>query len=193
MDVTHKRITQMLLSYGKGLALFILSGITIHTFIMFLDYNLVSAPIHFNLHADFIGSVFSVPMVPMMLVYGSLCLLTYLLWDRAKKSLLLVQQKEFQKKRLELLFLSMQRVTGLLAEHIAVYNAEVLGWIKSRKAKGNRVSEKVERPARNIALALHSLSESAFVLPYTEHIPENTKDLERILSKKLDNILNSKE
>jgi len=193
MDATPKRVTHMLLGSGKGIALFMLSGITIHTLTMFLDYFLVSTPFQLSLRTDFVQSVFAFPMVPMMLVYGSLSLLIHFFWDRAKKSIMLVQEKEFQKKRLELVFLTMQRVTGLLVEHIAVSNSEVLGWIESRKAKGNRVSEKVEKPTRNIARALHSLSESAFVLPYTDQPPINTKDFEKILSKKLDKIMNPRD
>lgn len=180
----YKQSNHIILRAGKGIALFILGGITIHTFTMFLDFFLVSESFHLNLHTNFIGSVFSIPMIPMMFVYGSLCLLIYYLWDRSRKSLLLVQQKEIQKERMELVFLSLQRITGLLAEHIATYNSEILGWIEFRKARGNLVSERVEKPTRNIAHALKSLSEFSFLFPYTGNIPENIEEIEKIISNK---------
>lgn len=193
MDARYKQINHIILRAGKGIVLFILGGIAIHTFTMFFDYFLVSEPFHLNLHTNFIGSVFSVPMVPMMFVYGTLCLLIYFLWDRAKRYLFLVQQKEIQKENLELVFLTMQRITGLLAEHITIYNSEVLSWIKSKKARGHLVSERVEKPTQNIARALESLSELSFLLPYTDNNPENSEDIEKILSHKLDIIMNPKE
>lgn len=193
MDARYKQINHIILRAVKGIVLFILGGIAIHTFTMFFDYFLVSEPFHLNLHTNFIGSVFSVPMVPMMFVYGTLCLLIYFLWDRAKRYLFLVQQKEIQKENLELVFLTMQRITGLLAEHITIYNSEVLRWIKSKKARGHLVSERVEKPTQNIARALESLSELSFLLPYTDNNPENSEDIEKILSHKLDIIMNPKE
>jgi len=192
MNVRYKQVNHIILRGGKGVVLFILGGITIHTFTMFIDYFIVSESFHLNLHTNFIGSIFSVPMVPMMLVYGALCLLIYYLWERAKKYLFLVQQKEIQKENMELVFLTMQRITGMLAEHITVYNSEVLRWIKSKKARGHIVSGRIEKPTQNIARALESLSELSFLIPYTDNIPENTEDIEKILSKKLNIIMNSK-
>jgi hypothetical protein len=107
--------------------------------------------------------------------------------------MLLVQKKEIQREKVELVFQSLQHITGLLAEHIAVYNAEIMGWIEYRKVKGYAVSKKVEKPAKNIARALESLSKLSFILPYTGNIPENTGDIEKMLNSKLDIIMNSKE
>ena len=189
----HKRIKFIILKAGRSIAFFILSGIAIHTFTMLLDYVLVSEPFHIYLHSNFIGSVFSAPMIPMILVYGILCLLIYYLWDRAKKSLLLVQQKEIQKESLELVFLTLQRITGLLAEHIAIYNSEILDWIEFRKARGNLISKRVEIPTRNISRALGALSEFSFLFPYMDNIPENIEEIEKIISNKLDIILDPNE
>jgi hypothetical protein len=160
---------------------------------MFFDYFLVSESFHLNLHTNFIGSVFSVPMIPMIFVYGTSFLTIHFLWNRTKKALLLVQQREIQREKVEAVFQSMQQLTGLLAEHIAVYNAEIMGWIEYRKVNGHVVSEKVEKPAKNIARALESLSKLSFILPYTDNIPENTEDIKKTLNSKLDIIMNSKE
>jgi len=195
MDVMYKQVNHVILGAGKGIALFILGGIAIHAFTMFFDYFLVSKPFHLNLHTNFIGSIFSTPMIPMIFVYGTSLLTIHFLWSRTKKALLLVQEKEIQKEKIELVFQSLQHITGLLAEHIGVYNAEIMGWVEFKKARGHLVSERVEKPTRNIARALQSLSKLSFLLPYTDtdNIPEKTEDIEKILSNKLDIIMNSKE
>ena len=79
----------------------------------------------------------------------------------------------------------MQRLTGILAEHIASQNTKIMNWIEIRKREGRPVSEKLENPNRKIGEALQSLSEISFVTPYTESRPKNASDIECILQNKL--------
>jgi len=79
----------------------------------------------------------------------------------------------------------MQRITAILAEHIATHNSEIMSWVESRKRLNHPVSEKVEKPCRKIAMALESLSEISFVFPYTEKCPGKVGDIEIILRGKL--------
>ena len=171
---------------GKAIALFMIGGVFIHTLTMFLDYYLVSESLHLNLRKNFVDSIFSKPMIPMMVVYGLLLLVINFLWDKKKKSSLLAHKREVQIEKTELVLKSMQRMTGMLAEHIASHNAEIMHWVESRKIRGQTVSQKVEKPAKMIAGALQSLSEIAFILPYTENRPNNVDDIEKVLQSKLD-------
>lgn len=193
MSFYHKEFIHIILQVGKSVILFIIGGMVVHTLIMLFDYFLVPEPLYLNLRKNFTSSIFSTPMIPMIFVYGISFLTIHFLWSRTKKALLLVQKKEIQREKVELVFQSLQHITGLLAEHIAVYNAEIMGWIEYRKVKGYAVSKKVEKPAKNIARALESLSKLSFILPYTGNIPENTGDIEKMLNSKLDIIMNSKE
>jgi hypothetical protein len=193
MSFYDKEFIHIILQVGKSVILFIIGGIVIHTLIMLFDYFLVPEPLYLDLRKNFTGSIFSTPMIPMIFVYGASFLTIHFLWSRTKKAMLLVQKKEIQREKVELVFQSLQHITGLLAEHIAVYNAEIMGWIEYRKVKGYAVSKKVEKPAKNIARALESLSKLSFILPYTGNIPENTGDIEKMLNSKLDIIMNSKE
>lgn len=193
MNFYHKEFIHIILQVGKSVILFIIGGMVIHTLIMLFDYFLVPEPLYLDLRKNFTSSIFSTPMIPMIFVYGISFLTIHFLWSRTKKALLLVQKKEIQREKVELVFQSLQHITGLLAEHIAVYNAEIMGWIEYRKVKGYVVSKKVENPAKNIARALESLSKLSFILPYTGNIPENTGDIEKMLNSKLDIIMNSKE
>ena len=79
----------------------------------------------------------------------------------------------------------MQRITGMLAEHIAVHNAKIMVWVESRKRNGGRVSDNVDKSSKKIAHSLQSLSKISFIYPYTENRPENLADIEKMLQAKL--------
>jgi hypothetical protein len=124
-------------------------------------------------------------MVPMIIAYGLLSLLIYMLWEKKKRALLLAREKTIQKEKVDAVLKSMQHMTGLLAEHIARQNAEILSWVELRNERGKMVSEKVEVPSKKIAGALQALSEASFVVPFTESRPENTEEIVGILESRL--------
>lgn len=100
----------------------------------------------------------------------------------------MAREKEIQREKVEAVLKSMQTMTGILAEHIATYNAEIMRWIEFRKRQGHQVSKKVENPNKKIADVLQSLSEISFVWPYTENRPKNIGDIEKIVQSKLGQI-----
>lgn len=185
MKFTKKNIVVFVSYFGKCTVAFIVGGIAIHLFVMFLDYLLMSQPVYVNLHENFIGSALSVPMFAMMVAYGLLSLAMFILWLKKKKAVLLIHEKEIQSEKAKAVLKVMQRITGMLAEHIAVHNAEIMGWVEFRKRQGNSVSDKVEQSSKNIADALLSLSEISFVAPYTKSRPEDIDDFEKLLKSRL--------
>ena len=170
---------------GKLVIAFISGGILIHVLIMFLDYSFMTRPLYLNLHENFVGSIFSGPMIPMMVAYGLFTIGIYFLWGKMKKAILLARQKELQSEKVGDVLKSMQHITGMLAEHIATQNSQILGWIASQQTQGRTVSEKVQNASEKIAKALQSLSEVSFVFPYTENRPKDVGDLESLLKGKL--------
>ncbi len=86
----------------------------------------------------------------------------------------------------------MQRLTGILAEHIASQNSEIMSWIEYRKRLGHPVPTKVENPSQQIAKAIHSMSELTFIAPYTDNSPNNPREFEKILIYKLSNSTDAK-
>jgi hypothetical protein len=170
---------------GKLVIAFISGGILIHLLIMFLDYSFMTRPLYLNLHENFVGSIFSGPMIPMMAAYGLFTLGIYFLWGKMKKAILLAHQKELQSEKVGDVLKSMQHITGMLAEHIATQNSQILGWIASQQTQGRTVSEKVQNASEKIAKALQSLSEVSFVFPYTENRPKEVGDIESLLKDKL--------
>jgi len=176
---------QLFLVLFKPIAVFMIGSIGMHLFVMFLDYFLLTRPVYLNLRENFFDSIFSGAMLPMLWAYGLLSIITYFMWARMKKALLRARAEEIKSEKVEAVLNSMQRITGMLAEHIATHNAEIMNWVEFRKMNGRPVSAKIERPCIKIANALHSLSEISFVFPYTKNRPDNVNDIEKILQDKL--------
>jgi len=121
----------------------------------------------------------------MVGVYGLLSLGIYFLWLKTKKAVLIVREKEFQKENAEAVLKSIQRLTGIMVENIASQNSEIMSWVEFRKKQGRPVSQIVETSNKNIATALHSLSELSFIYPYAKASPRNIYDIEKELQNKL--------
>lgn len=185
MKSQNRTPAHLAFSLGKLVIALIAGGILVHLLIMFLDYYLMSWPLYLNLHANFVGSIFSAPMIPMIATYGLFSVATYFLWEKMKKAVLLAREKEIQSEKVGSVLKSMQHMTGMLAEHIATQNSQILNWIELQKAQGRTVSEKVQQPSEKIAETLQSLSEVSFVFPYTENRPKDVGDIESLLKGKL--------
>ena len=173
---------------SKAIIAFLVGGIAVHFVVMSLDYFLMAKPLFLDLRANFAGSVFSMLMFPMITAYGLLSLSTYFLWEKKKKAFLLAREANIQKEKVDAVLKSMQRLTGLLAEHIALQNSEVLNWIELRNKRGQTVSDKIEKPSKKIAEVLQALSETSFIVPFTESPPADIGELVDILKVKLNQV-----
>ena len=91
---------------GKSVVVFIIGGVVMHTVVMIFDYFLISEPMYINLRQNFVSSIFSTHMLPMVAVYGTSVLLIYSLWMRVNKAIQLVQQKELQREKVKIKFTS---------------------------------------------------------------------------------------
>lgn len=185
MILSNNKTVDLVLDLLKAGAVFILGGLVIHLLVMFIDYYLLLKPFNLGSNTDLKATIFSAEMIPMMVAYGTLSLIIFFLWRRKKKALLLAYEREVKNEKIQAVFKSMQRLTGILAEHIAFYNTEIMKWVESRKRNGGRVSDQVEKSSEKIAQSLQSLSKISFVYPYTEKRPENLADIEKILQAKL--------
>ncbi len=171
---------------GKAVLSVILGGLLIHFITILVDNLLISHPIYLDLEQNFWGSVFSVSMLPMMGAYIIFLLVIYSVWIRWKKAILIGQIETSRKREVELVFASMQRLTGILAEKISTHNADIIKWIESRKALGKPVSNKVKVPTFKISEALGALTEISFISPYTDKRPQDVKEIEILLNEKLE-------
>jgi hypothetical protein len=188
MRFQQQQIIPMSLRLGKAIISFFVGGAIIHTITMLLDHYLINESFHLNWQDNFLSNVFSFSMTPMMVIYGISTLSMYVIWDRRTKAVLLANSIKVQSEKTDAVLKSMQSLTGIMAEHIAVRNAEIMNWIESRKKKGQQVSQKVEKPVCEIANALQSLSAVSFVIPYTDDRPKDVNHIEKLLRSKLDEI-----
>lgn len=85
--------------------------------------------------------------------------------------MLVVREKELQKEKAEAVLKSMQRLTGIMAEHIASQNSKIMSWIEYRKRLGHPVPTKVENPSKQIAKALQAMSKLTFITPLYRQSP----------------------
>ena len=171
---------------GKAILSVILGGLLIHFIIMLVDYLLVSHLIYLDLEQNFWGSLFSDSMLPMMGTYILLLLAIYSVWIRWKKAIFIGQIEASKKREVELVFASMQRLTGILAEKISSHNVDIIKWIESRKTMGKPVSKKIKDPTFKISEVLGALTEISFITPYTDKCPQNIKEIERLLNAKFE-------
>jgi len=169
----------------KAIIAFLVGGIAVHFVVMLLDYFLMVKPLFLDLRTNFTDSVISTMMLPMIAAYGLLASTIYLLWEKKKRALLLAREANTQKEKVDAVLKSMQRITGLMAEHIAMQNSQVLGWIELRNKKGQTVSDKIEKPSKQIAKALQALSETSFIVPFSQRPPADISELVDILKGKL--------
>jgi len=185
MKFQQNRILHLFPKFFKGMGAFIIGSIGAHLIVMLLDYSLLTQPVYLNLRQNFVSSIFSYAMLPMIGVYGLFSIFSYSIWTRMKKALLRARAEEIKSEKVEAVLKSMQRITGMLAEHIATHNAEIMNWVESRKMNGNQVSKKIDEPCQKIAYALHSLSEISFIYPYSKNRPYDVAEIENILQDKL--------
>ena len=72
-----------------------------------------------DLRSDFFGSVLALAMLPMAVTYGTCLLGVYFFWRKAKNALALAYKKDAQRRETKQIVLTMQRLTGILAEHLS--------------------------------------------------------------------------
>jgi hypothetical protein len=185
MEIQNKSGVKEYLFIGKAILVFLSGGLVFHLLVMIIDYFLMIEPFYLNTHENYAGRIFSEPMIPMMATYGLLSLSIYLIWNKAKNAALMVREKELHQEKAEAVLKSLQRFTGILAEHIASQNSEIASWIESRKRSGHRVPQKVEIPSKQIGKAIHSMSELTFIVPYTKNQLLNACEFEKVLFEKL--------
>jgi len=140
MEFQNKKKIQLFSILVKPVAVFMIGSIVMHLVVMFLDYFLLTGPVYLDLREDFSDSIFSIAMLPMLGAYGLFSVLTYFLWARMKKAILRTHAEEIKGEKVEAVLKSMQHITGMLAEHIATHNAEIMNWIEFRKMNGPPVT-----------------------------------------------------
>ncbi|CAB1059488.1 hypothetical protein D1BOALGB6SA_4250 [Olavius sp. associated proteobacterium Delta 1] len=122
MECNVKLVAKALIFCGKVIFVFAAGSIVFHMIVMLVDYFLMIQPLKLSLHENFPGSMISVPMIPMWVAYGLISLVVYYLWGKSKTAVLYAREKEIQSENAKAGLKSMQRLTGIMVEHIASQN-----------------------------------------------------------------------
>lgn len=138
-----------------------------------------------DLRSDFFGSVLALAMLPMAVTYGTCLLGVYFFWRKAKNALALAYKKDAQRREAEQIVQTMQRLTGILAEHLSSHNAEILLWVENRMQKKGSAPSRIKRSSYKIAEAMKALSEVSFISPYMGKRPLTIDEFETAFIEKL--------
>ena len=134
--LTDRRISYLM----KTSVVFIFGGFGLHLLAMLIDYFFMPAPLNFVEDNSYFAHIFSVSMFPMMLVYGLCIVVPYMFWHKLKAVLHYARQKEVQNEKTLQSIHALQRITGLLAEHITSHNTDILQWVEDRRVSGRSMS-----------------------------------------------------
>ena len=96
-----------------------------------------------------------------------------------------LHQDELALQKSKAIIHTSQQITTMISENIAAQNAEIIGWIKNKKKKGDTVSATVDKASRTIGSCLHVLSELSFVWPYTDDSPTHADAYLELLANRL--------
>jgi len=193
MPQTISKTARATAKIGIFIAVITIGSIAIHAFVLIIDFYMIKQPLYLNLQEDFIGSIFSFPMIPMIAVYSIFILAISLLWTRMKESILKTNEFEMKAERERVIIESLQRITGIISQHVAVHNNEILAWIYARKESGKTVSPDLESASNKISQSLSVLSDIAFLMPHEG--PASQSDMmnyEKMLLERLEEVKEKK-
>jgi len=105
-----------------------------------------------------------------------------------KSNLKRLHQDELALQKSKAIIHTSQQITTMISENIAAQNAEIIGWIKNKKKKGDTVSATVDKASRTIGSCLHVLSELSFVHPYIHDSSIEADAYLELLANRLDQV-----
>lgn len=111
-----------------------------------------------------------------------------LLIARFKSKMQKIYQSELLLEKNKTVINTLQQLTALIADNIISQNAEIIKWINKKRSRGESVSEKVDRASQIIGLSMKLLSETSFIHPYKQNIPNDPDAYLELMKKKLSQI-----
>lgn len=152
----------------------------VHFIVMFLESWVIKAPLFLNFEKDFVGTAFSAAMIPVLCAYAVFAVVSYALWVKMKKALLEAQALELRAEKEKVVLESTQRLVGVLASHITMHNSEILKWVEYRRSVGKHIPDEVEHASRSISSVVETMTEAAFIAPYTKGRESVAKTIDEI-------------
>jgi hypothetical protein len=168
MTLSTSRTLTVVRRYGLLVVFGSVVGLLLHFGIVGIETLFIGEPVLVDFENRFWRSAFSFPFLPILLMEVVLTTLTLLLWDRLRHTLHEAHKLDMQREQQETRMRTLQRVMGLMAQHLAEQNNQILRQITARREKGQQTSPSIEAASRRISEILHTLSKVSFVTPYFE-------------------------
>lgn len=186
---TALRSIHVFTEFGKDMALVAGGTILSYGVVQFLTLLVMKTNSTMMFDYGLFIQFFSMQMVPTIVAYGVLIATIYYLYQKAKLSILKLNEQEIQREREKTIVQTSQKITSMMAEYISTYNNDIKSWITHRREKGQQPPVKVVDASEKIGKALRILSELSFIMPYgtsnNYSIDDYTAFLERNLRKEL--------
>jgi hypothetical protein len=176
------KTVQTFTQFGKNILFVSFGTFIIHLVVKAMSLAIMSRDFFAVMNIKFFIELFSLQMIPNIISYGFLIAAVYYLFQKTRDNIEKIHENELQIEREQAVRNTMQKVTGIMAEFISSHNSEITRWIDDRRRSGQQPSERVVEANRKIGIALETLSNVSFVLPYMK---EGHEDPERFLQEKL--------
>lgn len=182
------KTVQILSKSGVVVCVMAAAVMGVHFIVMCLESWVIEAPLLLNFEKDFVGTAFSAAMIPVLCAYAVFAVVAYYLWSRMKTALLEAQALELRAEKEKIVLESTQRLVGVLASHITLHNSEILKWVEYRRSLNKHIPEAVETASRSIASVVETMTEMAFIAPYSKDmngVPRTIDEIDALLSQRI--------
>lgn len=163
---TALRSINIFTQFGKDMALVAGGALLSYGVVQFLTLLVIKTKTKLMFDYTLFIQFFSMQMVPTIIAYGVLIATIYFLYQKAKSSILKLNDQEIQREREKAIIQTSQKITSMMAEYISAYNNEIKNWIRYRKGKGQQPPVTIVEASDKIGKALHVLSELSYIMPY---------------------------
>lgn len=125
-------------------------------------------------------------------INGLLLLISFLflvvLIGRLKKEIKISAENKIIREKEETIIKTSQSICGLIGQHVAAHNSEIIDWVNTRKNSGHQVSDKVDKSSQAIGKNIHILTEMSFYDIYNGNNVLEVDSLMEDLKNRLNNI-----
>ena len=154
--------------FGKNIVIVSVATFFIHFTVKMISLAIIGKDFIENFNSRVFLQVFSLQMLPNLIVFAFLVSAVYYLFIKTRKMIIQLNENEIKVEKEQAVIRTMHKMTGLMAEFISVNNAEIKDWIEVKRRKGQKPPLKVINANEKISKVLEAMTKVSFVLPYID-------------------------
>lgn len=175
-----KKVLQIFSQFGKSITFIVAGTLLVSCIVQLLSFSLLASTGRIEIKGDQFINVVSIHMLPELIVYMFLIAIIYFLFRKNREKIVVVNEAEIENAREQAVVQTLQKTAGMIAENIAVHNAEIKKWIEAKKEKG-QAPAMIEQASKRIGMTLHLLSWAGYVFPYIDSENRKPEDYTRFI------------